>query len=174
MQRNACVHRLDLDLYSHPKEFWGKGVRTQVNFKWKILLRGGTNPWRCIKQDREPNTLPMSCSGPLTHSNAAVLLLLQQKMGVKQGEQAREPSTVKDTSLRVLTLPVAQVQRLLGLHNGAMPPLLLCMFGRFLEGHVAHCKFYGISISLGFCVCCVVLCHACCMGMWEGCSLDLY
>ena len=30
---NACVHRLDLGLYSHPKEFWGNGVRTHVNSK---------------------------------------------------------------------------------------------------------------------------------------------
>ena len=28
----------------------------------KILLRGGSNPGRCITQDREPNTLPMSYS----------------------------------------------------------------------------------------------------------------
>ena len=28
---NACVHRLDLGLYPHPKEFWGNGVRTHVN-----------------------------------------------------------------------------------------------------------------------------------------------
>ena len=32
---NACVHRLDLGLYSHPKEFWGNGVRTHVNSKGK-------------------------------------------------------------------------------------------------------------------------------------------
>ena len=29
-------HRLDLDLYSHPKEFWRNGVRTHVNSKRKI------------------------------------------------------------------------------------------------------------------------------------------
>ena len=34
---NACVHRLDIGLYSHPKEFWGNGVRTHVNSKRKIL-----------------------------------------------------------------------------------------------------------------------------------------
>ena len=27
---NACVHRLDLDLYSHPEEFGGNGVRNHV------------------------------------------------------------------------------------------------------------------------------------------------
>ena len=34
---NAWVHRLDLGLYSHPKEFLGNGVRTHVNSKGKIL-----------------------------------------------------------------------------------------------------------------------------------------
>ena len=33
---NACVHRLDPGIYSHPKEFWGNGVRTHVNSKEKI------------------------------------------------------------------------------------------------------------------------------------------
>ena len=67
---NACVHRLDLGLYSHPKEFWGNGVRTHVNSKRKIpsarkiLLRGRWNPWRCIRQDSRPNTLPTSYTAP--------------------------------------------------------------------------------------------------------------
>ena len=49
---NACVHRLDLGLYSHPKEFWENGVRTyvyskeQISSTGKILLRGGLNPRR--------------------------------------------------------------------------------------------------------------------------------
>ena len=52
---------LDIGLYSHPKEFLRNGVRTHVNSKGKIpsnrkiLLRGGSNPRRCIKQDTEPN-----------------------------------------------------------------------------------------------------------------------
>ena len=47
---NACIHKLDLGLYSHPKQFWGNGVRTHVNSKGKIpftkknLPRGGSNP----------------------------------------------------------------------------------------------------------------------------------
>ena len=67
---DVCVHWLDLGLYSHLKEFWGNGVRTHVNSKGKIpstgktLPRGGSNPWRYIKQDSEPNTLPTSYSGP--------------------------------------------------------------------------------------------------------------
>ena len=35
---NACVHRLDLGLYSHPKEFWDNGVRAHVNSKGKKSL----------------------------------------------------------------------------------------------------------------------------------------
>ena len=33
VQCNACMHRLDLGLYSHWKEFLGNGVRTHVNSK---------------------------------------------------------------------------------------------------------------------------------------------
>ena len=60
---NACAHRLDLGLYSHPKEFLRNGVRTHVNSEGKIpstgkkiLLRGGWNPRDGTKQDSEPNT----------------------------------------------------------------------------------------------------------------------
>ena len=88
---NACVHRLDLGLYSHPKEllvfclffclfvclfclfgfFFFNGVRTHVNSKrkisstGKILLRGRSNPRSCIKQDSDPNTVSTSYSGPI-------------------------------------------------------------------------------------------------------------
>ena len=50
---NAYVHRLDLGLYSHPKEFWG-GMEFQpmLTPREKSPLpenipRGGSNPWRC-------------------------------------------------------------------------------------------------------------------------------
>ena len=39
---NTCVHRLDLGLYSLPKEFLGIGVRTYVNSKGKIPSTGGS------------------------------------------------------------------------------------------------------------------------------------
>ena len=35
-----CVLRLDLGLYSNPKEFWGNGVRTHVDPKVKIPSSG--------------------------------------------------------------------------------------------------------------------------------------
>ena len=33
---NACVHRLDLGFYFHPKEFLGIGIRTHLKSKGKI------------------------------------------------------------------------------------------------------------------------------------------
>ena len=74
---DAHLYRLDLDLYSHPKAFWGNGVRTRVNSKWKmpstgrIFLRGGSNPRPCIKQHSEPNALPIRYSGLLEPDEAA-------------------------------------------------------------------------------------------------------
>ena len=41
---NACVHRLDLGLYSHPKKFLGYGVRTHFNSKGKIPSTGTNSP----------------------------------------------------------------------------------------------------------------------------------
>ena len=47
---NACVHRLDFGLYSHPKEFWRMESepmltpRKKSPLLEKILLRGGLNP----------------------------------------------------------------------------------------------------------------------------------
>ena len=38
--------------------------REQSPLPEKNLLRGGSNPRRCITQDSELNTLPTSCSGP--------------------------------------------------------------------------------------------------------------
>ena len=70
VQWNACVHKLDLGLYSQPKEFGGIGVRIHVNSKGKIrstgniVSRGGSNPQHCIKSN-EASALPMSYSGPL-------------------------------------------------------------------------------------------------------------
>ena len=53
MRWNACVHRLDLSLYSHLKEFFG-GMKSEP----MLTPREGSNPQRCMKQYSEPNTLP--------------------------------------------------------------------------------------------------------------------
>ena len=53
---NACVHKLDFGIYSHPKECWRNGFRNHINFKGKKpshqKLRGGSNLRRS-----EPSTL---------------------------------------------------------------------------------------------------------------------
>ena len=53
VQWNASVHKLDLGLYSHPKECWGNGVRTHIN-------SNGTNPLyheNSTQRRIEPTTL---------------------------------------------------------------------------------------------------------------------
>ena len=45
----ACVHRLDLGLYYHPKEFVGNAVRIHVNFKEKIPSTGKNSHQRRIE-----------------------------------------------------------------------------------------------------------------------------
>ena len=68
MQRNACVHRLDLGLYSHPKEFVGNGVRTHVNSKGKIPSTGILSS----EQDQIHDTAASWTVSP-THYQRAVL-----------------------------------------------------------------------------------------------------
>ena len=66
---NACVHRLDLGLYSHPKEFLGNGVKTHVNFK------GKKNPLyrKTFLQRRiEPTTLHLAGQRAPTHYQRAI------------------------------------------------------------------------------------------------------
>ena len=92
MQWNACVHRVDLGLYSHPKVFWGNGVRTHVNSKGKISSTGKIlpkrriKPWRWIKQDSDPNTLPTSYSGPGVVINSSDMSVVWSLLG-------QQPST---------------------------------------------------------------------------------
>ena len=58
------MHRLDLGLYSHPKEFGGNGARNHVSSKEKIPSTGGSEEVRTHDtQDSEPNTLPIELSG---------------------------------------------------------------------------------------------------------------
>ena len=91
------MHRLDLSLYSHPKEFWGNGERTYVNSKGKIpssrkiLLRRGSNPHCCIMQDSKPNTLltelfwhPTTVQHPSLLSGFPNGRIIMSKWGVDQ------------------------------------------------------------------------------------------
>ena len=73
VQWNTCVHRLDIDLYSHPQEFWENRVRTHVNSKGKKIpsARGSEEGW---SQDAawcrtgSPTHYWLSYSGPLSRS----------------------------------------------------------------------------------------------------------
>ena len=78
---NACVHRLDLGLYSHPKVFWWNGVRNHVNSEGKIPSNGGSvsegsNPRRCVTQDSEPNTLRTELFRPLNKIIIIIIIIL--------------------------------------------------------------------------------------------------
>ena len=114
MRWNACVHRLDLGLFPHPKKcvcVWGgggggegNGVRTHVNSKGKIpsigtiAFRGGSNPRRCIKQDSEPNTLPTSYSGPAKSDDRSLCPPLSRQTLYRWAtEAAKTWASVKNT-----------------------------------------------------------------------------
>ena len=66
---NVCVHRHDLSLYSHRKDFWGNGVRAHDNSKGKNplyrRLRGGSNPRHCMTRIASPTHYRLSYSAPL-------------------------------------------------------------------------------------------------------------
>ena len=68
---NACVHRLDLGLYSHPKEFfWGMEFEPMLTPREKSPLlenvpRGGSNPRRC---GQRAQALPTELFRPLFHN----------------------------------------------------------------------------------------------------------
>ena len=61
---NACVHRLDLSLHSHPNEFLGNGVRTHVDSKGKIPCIGGLEEG----QTRDAASRKIPCIGSLEES----------------------------------------------------------------------------------------------------------
>ena len=62
------MHRLDLGLSSHPKEFGGNGARNHVNSKGKILCTGGSEEVRTRDavscRTASPTHYRLSCSGP--------------------------------------------------------------------------------------------------------------
>ena len=60
VQWNACVHRLDLGLYSHLKEFSGNGIRNHINSSGSEEVQTRD----CNMQDSKPNTLPAELFQP--------------------------------------------------------------------------------------------------------------
>ena len=82
---NACVHRPDLGLYSHPEEFFGgNGVWTHVNSKGKIPSTGKF-PQRRIEPvtlwTASPNTTnELLWPPPLTHTSGTTSLGLYTQL----------------------------------------------------------------------------------------------
>ena len=70
------MHRLDLGLYSHPKEFWGDGVRTHVGSKGKIPSTGKFSP----EEDRSHNVALSRTASPVIELNRPGFLLLVRQM----------------------------------------------------------------------------------------------
>ena len=82
MQLNACVHRLDLSLYSPLKEFWGYGVRAHVNSKGKkspLLEKFSSRRIKPTRQhqagQREAGIAQLLVLGLAVHSVAGSILL---------------------------------------------------------------------------------------------------
>ena len=136
---NVHVHRLDLGLYSHPKEFGENGVRTYVNSKVKIPLRGGSNPQR-----RELNTLPTTLFFLLSRS---VQPLTLTKPAERQGEHSGRPAAKRDAAPKQILCHLHSVQRTLGepvRHSGTSTcsPILLLWwvrgYGSVGRGRITH------------------------------------
>ena len=89
MRWNACVHRLDLGLYSHPKEFFGgMELEPMLTPRDKPPLpenfpRGGLNQRRCGQRIQ---TLPTSYSGPRSCDTFTWLLSTKMEMPKSEGE----------------------------------------------------------------------------------------
>ena len=61
---NACVHRLDLGLYSHPKQFLGNGVRTPRKNPLYQRLRGRSTCDAALRRTASPTHSRLSYSAP--------------------------------------------------------------------------------------------------------------
>ena len=69
VQRNACVHRLDLGLYSRPKEFWGMESEPMLTPRGKSPLPEGSKEGRirdAASRIASPTHYRLFYSGPIT------------------------------------------------------------------------------------------------------------
>ena len=64
---NACVQRLDLGVYSHPKKCFGNGVRTHVNPRGKSPLPEKISP----EEDRTHDAASNRTASPTHYQRAA-------------------------------------------------------------------------------------------------------
>ena len=90
------MHRLDLDLYSHPKEFWGNGLKTHVNSKGKNPSYGKNSPQRRIETttlhpagQRAQHTTSELFRPPMLDTNPARDRKEQEKEGTTTGSDVQ-------------------------------------------------------------------------------------
>ena len=94
VQWNACVHRLNLSLYSHPKDFWGNGVRTHVNSKGNIPVTGRSeedqtcNPASCTTVSPTHNPLSYSCPESTLTLRSSYTLMSKRDVSASGGRRA--------------------------------------------------------------------------------------
>ena len=79
----------DLGLYSHPKEFWGNGVRTHVNSKGKIPSTG-----KKISPEEDRTHDAASKTASPTHNQRA----FPAPSTLKQQQQQQQPQDLDDIS----------------------------------------------------------------------------
>ena len=147
------MHRLNLGLCSHPKEFWG--VESEpILIPWekyprtgkKILPRGGSNLRRCIKQDSEPNRLPTSYSGPSVCSDrlpvagclTVCLSVCSPSFSFSHSTQARP---------RCMSSLLTVCQSL------SACVYFLCMFVSVFVFLSLYLRLYSLSLSMYVCLC---------------------
>ena len=110
---NACVHRLDLSLYSHPKEFLGNGVRSYVDSKRKIPSTRGSEADQthntASHKTASPIHYPLSYSGPMSlNANMHPWKTEQHKsLSLGRKKHATNSSTISmDSNFHTQTLMV--------------------------------------------------------------------
>ena len=94
VQWNSYVHRLDLGLYSHPKEFWGNGVRTMLIPRGKSPLPEKFSP----EEDRTHNAVSSRTASPTHHQQTVAapikrpvrLLVLSQGFSLRAGTRTEQ------------------------------------------------------------------------------------
>ena len=137
---NACVHRLNLGPFCHPKEFLGNGARTHVYSKGKIpstrRLQRGSNLQCCITQNSQPHTLPTKLSRPHLGDN-------QRKLHTRcHSPEGYVPDWVHLVGLMGRRLPSEIVGWLLN-----VPATCWCISGTDLLRHCTWCHT-GIEVAI--------------------------
>ena len=85
LQWNACVHRLDIGLYSYSKEFFENGVRTHVNSKGQIPFTSSSEEDRT--HDTSSRRTVAQHTSDLSYSSTATKRSNQLSTAAKRSNQ---------------------------------------------------------------------------------------